>query len=58
MRTWTMAALLGLAACTGLGSKHANSDASTSATSGPFAGEWAWCAGTTAPEECSRYVLL
>lgn len=58
MRTWTMAALLGLAACTGLGSKHANSDASTSATSGLFAGEWAWCVGTTAPEECSRYVLL
>ena len=58
MRTWTMVAVLGLAACTGFGSKHASRDAGASPTTGPFAGEWAWCPGTTAPEECSRYVLL
>ena len=58
MRKWTMAALLGLAACTGLGSKHAGNDAGAPATTGPFDGEWAACQGTTSPEECSRYVLL
>ena len=58
MRTWTMVALLGLAACTGLGSKHASGDAASSASKGAFEGEWAACHGTTAPEECSRYVLL
>ena len=58
MHKWTMVALLSLAACTGLGSKRASDDAGTSATTGAFAGEWAACQGTTAPEECSRYVLL
>ena len=58
MRTWTMVALLGLAACTGLGSKRANGDAVTPAKTATFAGEWAACHGETPPDQCSRYVLL
>lgn len=58
MRMWTMMVVLGLAACTGLGGKHTGSDADTSATTGPFTGEWASCQGTTAPEEYGRYLLL
>jgi hypothetical protein len=73
MRRWTMGALLGLVACTGMRAGQAGSEAAPAATrersevqavaasvaaSGAFAGEWAACPGTTAPEECSRYVLL
>ena len=60
MRRWMMVALLGLVACTGMRAGQAGSEAApTSAgTSGTFAGEWAACPGTTAPDECSRYVLL
>ena len=69
MRMWAMVALLSLIGCTGLGTEQASIEAVSSAspmpqapsvtpTSGPFAGEWEACQGTTAPEECGRYLLL
>ena len=60
MRRWTMVALLGLVACTGMRAGQAGSEVSPSsaAASGTFAGEWEACQGTTAPEECGRYRLL
>ena len=69
MRMWAMVALLSLVGCTGLGTEQASIEAVSSAspmpqapsvtpTSGPFAGEWEACEGTTAPEECGRYLLL
>ena len=69
MRMWTMVVILSLGGCTGLGTGQAGTKVGASAppvqqgspatpTSGPFAGEWEACQGTTAPEECSRYRLL
>jgi hypothetical protein len=60
MRRWMMVALLGLVACTGMRAGRAGSEAAPTSAgeSGTFAGEWEACPGTTAPEECSRYVLL
>ncbi len=69
MRRWTMVALSGLVACTGMRAGLAGSDAAPAAprersevpavaASGAFAGEWVACPGTTVAEECSRYVLL
>lgn len=58
MRKWTIVAVLGLAACTGLDTRKAGSDTASPAAGGPFAGEWASCLGETPPGECSRYVLL
>lgn len=61
MRNCVMLALaLGLVACTGMRAGQAGGEAASAsaAASGTFAGEWEACQGTTAPEECSRYVLL
>ena len=60
MRRWTMVALLGLVACTGMRAGQEGSEAASAsdAASGTFAGEWEACPGTTPPDQCSRYVLL
>ena len=60
MRRWTMVALLGLVACTGMRAGQAGDEAAPSAiaASGAFDGEWAACHGETPPDQCSRYVLL
>lgn len=69
MRMWTMVLMLSLGGCAGLGTEQTGTKVSASAppvqqgslakpTSGPFAGEWEACRGTTAPEECGRYLLL
>lgn len=60
MRRWTMVALLGLVACTGMRAGQAGDEAAAASdgASGTFAGEWEACQGTTAPEECGRYLLL
>jgi hypothetical protein len=69
MRMWTMVLMLSLGGCAGLGAEQTGTKVSASAppvqqgslakpTSGPFAGEWEACQGTTAPEECGRYLLL
>ena len=60
MRRWTMVALLGLVACTGMRAGQAGDEAAPSAiaASGAFDGEWATCHGETPPDQCSRYVLL
>lgn len=57
MRKWTVVTLLGLVACTGLGTKDGG-DAASSASKGAFEGEWAACHGETPQDQCSRYVLL
>lgn len=59
MRRWTMVALLGLVACTGMRPGQAGSEAAASTgASGTFAGEWEACHGPTTPDECGRYQLL
>ena len=60
MRRWTMVALLGLLACTGMrvGQTPDEAAPAATATSGTFAGEWEACPGKTPSDQCSRYVLL
>ncbi len=60
MRRWTMVALLGLVACTGMRAGQGGSEAApaSAGASGTFAGEWEACPGTTPSDQCSRYVLL
>ena len=60
MRRWTMVALLGLVACTGMRAGQGGSEAASvsDAASGTFAGEWEACPGKTPSDQCSRYVLL
>ena len=60
MRRWTMVALLGLVACTGMrvGQTPDEAAPAATATSGTFAGEWEACPGKTPSDQCSRYVLL
>ena len=64
MRIAMMASLLWLAGCATPGTPQADlstasapHEVSATRTGGAFAGEWEACQGTTAPEECSRYVL-
>ena len=60
MRRWTMVALLGLVACTGMRAGQGGSEAASvsDAASGTFSGEWEACHGPTTPDECGRYQLL
>ncbi|WP_456999150.1 hypothetical protein [Luteimonas sp. A534] len=46
-----MMALLGLAACAGLGTAEVPTET-------PFAGAWESCEGVASSEECSRYLLV
>lgn len=59
MKALRMMLLLGAVACTTQGAALEPSGAADIPTaSGPFSGTWEACEGASAPEECSRYVLV